>query len=91
MRRWIISSSKRKSQVRYRSLADNPTDGIEYNEIAQNYKISSKRYWVDVASNPNVIKEKDGRYIRMDVQAKASKINGERYLINYNKDNFKGR
>ena len=80
-----------KSRVRYRSLSEDPTKGIRYNEFLHHHRSSKRVLWVDVASNPNVIKEVNGEYVRMNVQNMASRINGEQYLINYEDDSFKGR
>ena len=77
--------------MRYRSLSEDHTKGIRYNEFLHHYRSSKRVLWIDVASNPSVVKEVNGKYVMVNVQNMAGRINGEQYLINYEDESFKGR
>lgn len=65
-----------------------PSNGLEYNNISPDRRISSRIYNVDLARTPNVIRDLD---CRTDVHGEARKINSYRAFVDYAKARMKGR
>jgi len=66
-------------------------NGIEYNNINDNRRVSGRIYSVDIARNPRIVKELNNRYVRMDVLGKADKVNLEREFVELKVGKIKGR
>ena len=57
--------------------------GLEYNTINPNRKVSYNKWFVDIASNPNLIKDLDsGGFSHINVHAEAKEVNSKNYLVN---------
>ena len=77
-----------KAFSRARRIFANPTKGIEYNQLIPNRRVSRNIYGVDIARNPQVIKN---TFECVDVQAEARFANSERDLIDKQSRRVLGR
>lgn len=73
---------------RTRRLFDDPTKGIEYNQLVPNRNVSKYIYTADIARNPQIVSE--GLQF-VDVQAEARFINSQRDLVDSKVRRVKGR
>jgi len=77
-----------KAFSRARRIFANPTKGIEYNQLMPNRKVSRGIYRVDIARNPQIIKD---TFERVDVQSEARFANSERDLVDNEARRVTGR
>jgi hypothetical protein len=83
---------RRRIKSRFRGILDNPAKGMEYNNINGNRRVSRRKYSTDIASNPRLVKGGlDHRFLFVDVQAEADKVNSNGGLINVHRYLVEGR
>lgn len=82
---------KKRNGARPMFAMGDATDGLECNRLSPNRKVSRYIYSVDIARNPNVIKEVDGKYMRMNIHNKANGANWANYKVNSDKTKVTGR
>jgi hypothetical protein len=73
-----------------RRILDDPSNGIEYNELQTNRRVSRRIWSIDIARNPNVVKNiRSDMFI--DVNDKIRKVNDKRDQIDGLSHRAKGR
>lgn len=77
-----------RSFSRARRIFNDPSKGIEYNQLVPNRRVSRFIYSADIARNPQIVGN-DIRFI--DVQAEARFVNSERDLVDNEVRRIKGR
>ena len=84
--------SAHRAGRRLRTRSSDPSNGIEYNKLTMNSRISRRTLNVDIARTPQIVKEDEhGRLVFIDVQAEVFKVNNMRNMVDYHASKVKGR
>lgn len=86
----LLKQLKKAQQTggRIRGRHGDPGQGLEYNEINGNYRVTKKIFDVDLARTPQVIRDFKEH---VDVHGEAWKANRDNGMINYKAGRFYGR
>lgn len=84
-----IKRVHREGRRQYRH--GDPVKGIEYNKFSTHYMVSRYVYGVDIARTPQIVKDADEGYQRVDVHRQAWKANLMRPMVDYYAARIKGR